>query len=57
MKNTRINKIVSHASKLVRKLMKEWFGEEEKEQAYDKGRDTGDDCAASDQFGSFDLNK
>ena len=42
MKNNRINKIVSHASKLVRELMKQWFGEEEKEQANDKGRDTGD---------------
>jgi len=42
MKNTRINKIVNHASKLVRELMKEWFGEQEKEKADDKGRDTED---------------
>jgi hypothetical protein len=43
MKNNRINKIVSHASKLVRELMKEWFGEKEKEKPDDQGRDTGDD--------------
>ena len=42
MKINRINKIVSHASKLVRELMKEWFGEQEEEQANDKGRDTED---------------
>ena len=42
MKNNRINKIVSHAAKLVRELMKEWFGEQEKENADDKGRDTED---------------
>ena len=39
MKNNRINKIVSHASKLVRELMKQWLGEEEKEQANDTVRD------------------
>ena len=42
MRNNRINKIISHASKLVRELMKEWFGEQEKEKADDKGRDTED---------------
>jgi hypothetical protein len=42
MKYNRINKIISHASKLVRELMKEWFGEQEKEKADDKGRDTED---------------
>jgi hypothetical protein len=39
MKINRINKIVSHASKLVRELMKEWFGEEEKEKPDDEKRD------------------
>ena len=39
MKNTRINKIVSHASKLIRELMKEWIGENDKEKPNDKGRD------------------
>jgi hypothetical protein len=39
MKNTRINKIVNHASKLVRELMKEWFGEEKKETPDDTVRD------------------
>ena len=39
MKNTRINKIVSHASKIIRALMKEWFGEQEKEKPDDKKRD------------------
>jgi hypothetical protein len=44
MRNNCINKIISHASKLVRELMKEWFGEEEKEKPDDnKGRDTEDD--------------
>jgi hypothetical protein len=44
MKNNRINKIVTHASKLVRELMKEWFGEPVKEKPDDnKGRDTEDD--------------
>ena len=42
MKINRINKIVSHASKLVRELMKEWFGEEEKEKPDDESRNTGD---------------
>jgi hypothetical protein len=39
MKNTRINKIVNHASKLVRELMKERFGESVKEKPNDKKRD------------------
>jgi hypothetical protein len=39
MKNNRINKIVIHASKLVRELMKQWFGEEEKEKPDDEKRD------------------
>jgi hypothetical protein len=42
MKNSRIKKIINHASKLVRELMKEWFGEQKKEKADDKGRDTED---------------
>ena len=42
MKNNRINKIVNHASKLVRVLLKVWIGEQEKEKANDKGRDTED---------------
>jgi len=36
MKNIRINKIVTHASKLIRELMKEWIGESEKEESRDK---------------------
>ena len=44
MKNIRINKIVTHASKLVRELMKEWFGESEKEEkSHDEKRDLRDD--------------
>ena len=43
MKNSRINKIVSHASKLIRELMKEWFGEHEKEKPDDESRNTGND--------------
>lgn len=39
MKNNRINKIVSHASKLIKELVKEWFGEEEKERPIDEKRD------------------
>ena len=42
MKNTRINKIVNHASKLIRALMKEWIDEQEKEKPDDKGGDTRD---------------
>ena len=42
MKNNRINKIVNHASKLIRALMKEWIDEQEKEKTDDKGRDTED---------------
>ena len=39
MKTNRINKIVSHASKLVRELLKEWIGEQEKEKPDDEKRD------------------
>jgi hypothetical protein len=42
MKNNRINRIVNHASKLVRELMKEWFGEPGKEKPDEKGGDTRD---------------
>ena len=44
MKNIRINKIVTHASKLIRELMKEWIGESEKEdKSHEKKRDPRDD--------------
>jgi hypothetical protein len=42
MKDSRINKIINHASKLIKELVKEWFGEEEKEKPDDKGGDTRD---------------
>jgi hypothetical protein len=38
----RIEKIIKHAGKLLKELFTELFGEQEKEKADDKGRDTED---------------
>jgi hypothetical protein len=40
MKNSRIKKIINHASKLIKELVKEWIGEPGKEKPDDKGEDT-----------------
>ena len=44
----RIEKIIKHAGKLLKELFTELFGEQEKEKADDKGRDTEDHWASSE---------